>query len=189
MKKMLFIVLCMAGIKAAEAQTRKIDSTRWVNPVIDSRIKQKAPATTTTQNPAAVISNAPTAASQTATGILYTPPPALPDIIITQIAFAPNSSNTYAVQYTLKNVGTSPVKKGLLSVQSYINGGAAGGSKSFTLVSEANQLVNPGESVSSSSTFSTSGIIPGNTYNFSMNVNGGQINTGTSSEKMGGSAI
>lgn len=205
MKKVVILFLFIAGAMAGNAQTRKTDSSRLIKPVINSNIKGKIIAPTSQQTTTAPITNVPTVPVQTATGILYTPPSAtttqtpnqptqtstpaaevLPDIIITSISFSPNTANTYAVNYTLKNVGTTAVKKGLLSVQSFINENPSGGGKTTSLVSEINQLLNPGESINGKNTFSTAGIIVGNAYSFELFVNGMKINVGTPSEKWAG---
>lgn len=184
-----FLLALSIGIQAqSRIDTSKMASknkpgiNRATRTIVNPPVSTTNPGSAQTQTTTTKITNLPIT-GQTATGIIYTPPPVLPDLIITNVTFAPNSSNTYTVNYTLKNIGNAPVKKGLLAVQSYINGHEAGGGKAFTMLSEANQLVNPGETVSSSSTFGTNGIIPGNTNNFSINVNGVKINSGTSSEK------
>lgn len=205
MKKILILFLFIAGSIGSNAQIKKIDSSGLVKPVINAKVKGQiiAPTQQTNTMPTTNVSIVPP--KQTATGMLYTPsstttqtpnqpttttttitnpttPTALPDIVITNISFSPNTGNTYAVNYSLKNVGTAAVKKGLLSVQGYINGAPAGGGNSTSLTSEINQLLNPGESMSSRNTFSTSGIIVGNAYTFELCVNGMKSNVGTTSE-------
>ncbi|MGC4100004.1 hypothetical protein [Ferruginibacter sp.] len=135
--------------------------------------------TTVNVAPTSVIRNVPTQTIK-----LNPIPPAnpLPDIIITNISFTPNTANTYYVNYTLKNTGTSAVKKGLLSLQTYINGGASGGGSATSLGTEINQLLNPGESFSSKNTFSTTGIVVGQNYAFQLCVNGMKANAGMPTE-------
>ncbi|MEE1944779.1 hypothetical protein VRU48_06655 [Pedobacter sp. KR3-3] len=211
MKKIIILFLFIASAIGSNAQIKKIDSSKLVKPVINAKVKGQIVTPTpqqTNTTPTTNVSIAPP--KQTATGMLYTPPSsttqtpnqptttttttttttnstpvptALPDIVITNISFSPNTGNTYAVNYSLKNVGTAAVKKGLLSVQSYINGAPAGGGNSTSLTSETNQLLNPGESMSSRNTFSTNGIIVGNAYTFELCVNGMKSNAGTASEK------
>lgn len=203
MKKIFILFLFIAGATGSNAQIKKIDSSGVVRPVINPKVKGQIIVSTpqqTNTTPTTNVSMVPP--KQTATGMLYTPastttqtpnqpitatnptptPTALPDMVITNISFSPNTSNTYAVNYSLKNVGTAPVKKGLLSVQGYINGAPAGGGNSTSLTSEINQLLNPGESMSSRNTFSTNGIIVGNAYTFELCVNGMKSNVGTASE-------
>lgn len=206
MKKVFILFLLVAGAMAGKTQIKKIDSIRANKPVINSNIKGKIIAPSSTQTTTTPATNVPAATTQTSSGMIYTPPTAtmqvttlpaqpatttstpppaelLPDIIITGINFSPNSANTYAVNYTLKNIGTAAVQKGLLSVQSYINGNPSGGGQSITLAAEINQLLNPGESVSSKNTFSTTGIVAGNANAFELFVNGMKANVGTPSEK------
>ncbi|QIL37938.1 hypothetical protein G7074_00735 [Pedobacter sp. HDW13] len=203
MKKILTLFLFIAAAIGSNAQVKKIDSSGLVKPVINAKVKGQIITSTpqqTNTTPTTNVSIVPP--KQTATGMLYTPPSgttqtpnqpttttnptttpaALPDIVITNISFSPNTGNTYAVNYTLKNVGTAAVKKGLLSVQGYINGGAMGGGNSTSLTSEINQLLNPGESMSSRNTFGTNGIIVGNAYSFELCVNGMRSNVGTASQ-------
>jgi len=203
MKKILILFLLIAGAIGSNAQVKKIDSSKLVKPVINTKVKGQIIAPTPQQtNTPLTTSVSIIPSKQTATGMLYVPPatttqtpnqpaattnptttPApLPDIVITNISFSPNTGNTYAVNYTLKNVGTAAVKKGLLSVQGYINGGAVGGGSSTSLTTEMNQLLNPGESFSSRNTFSTNGIIVGNAYTFELCINGMKSNAGTASE-------
>ncbi|WP_379091539.1 hypothetical protein [Pedobacter sp. UC225_65] len=203
MKKILILFLFIAVAISSNAQIKKIDSSKLVKPVVNAKVKGQIivptpPQTNTT--PTTNVSMVPP--KQTATGMLYSPtstptqtpnqptattnstptPTALPDIVITNISFSPNTGNTYAVNYSLKNVGTAAVKKGLLVVQGYINGAAVGGGNSTSLTSEMNQLLNPGESMSSRNTFGTTGIIVGNAYTFELCVNGMKSNVGTTSE-------
>ncbi|MFT3979283.1 MAG: hypothetical protein QM687_02360 [Ferruginibacter sp.] len=207
--KVIIITILAAFTFTANAQ-RKTDSIAAQQKAVKTIVKNpkilQQPATPATQ----VNMTPPKTATQTATGMIYTPttastttttsttqatsqptqtttttnpaPAALPDVIVTDINFAPNTGNTYLVNYTLKNTGTAPVKKGLLSVQSYISGGAAGGAKTTTLGSEINQLLNPGESITSKHTFSTTGLVPNTPYPFMLCVNGMKVNAGTSSE-------
>lgn len=206
MKRIFFFLLFIAGAMDSGAQIRKIDSIRLAKPVVNSNIKGKVIEPASQQTTTAPVTNIQMApAKQTATGMIYTPaststqtagqpaqpatttnptttPAALPDIIITNVSFSPNTGNTYFVNYTLKNTGTAAVKKGLLSVQSYINGNASGGGATTTISTEANQLLNPGESISSKNTFSTAGIVVGNVYTFELCVNGMKTNIGMPSE-------
>ncbi|QNR86411.1 hypothetical protein H9N25_08480 [Pedobacter riviphilus] len=200
MKKILTIFLFIASAIGSNAQVKKIDSSRLVKPIINAKVKGQIITPTPPQtNTPLTTSVSIIPSKQTATGMLYVPPAtttqtpnqptqptitpaALADIVITNISFSPNTGNTYAVNYTLKNVGTAAVKKGLLSVQGYINGGAVGGGNSTSLTTEMNQLLNPGESMSSRNTFSTNGIIVGNAYTFELCVNGMKSNVGTASE-------
>lgn len=162
MKKIGFISFFITGVMIASAQT-----------------EPKLIRTSINVAPLSGIKNIPTQPIK-----LNTIPPAnpLPDIVITNISFSPNTSNTYFVNYTLKNVGTAGVKKGLLSLQTYINGGASGGGSATSLGTEINQLLNPGESISSKNTFSTTGIVAGQNYAFQLCVNGMKSNVGTPSE-------
>lgn len=153
MKKIAFIAFFLTGVMAADAQI----GTAPVSGM-------KKPATQPVK--------------------VNTMPPAnpLPDIIITNISFVPNTANTYFVNYILKNVGVAPVKKGLLSVQSYINGNPSGGGKCFSQATEINQSLNSGESVNSKNTFSITGLTAGQNYTFELAVNGMKANAGTASQ-------
>ncbi|MFT3933721.1 MAG: hypothetical protein QM726_08920 [Chitinophagaceae bacterium] len=163
MKKIVFVVIFISSIVASNAQTE---------PKLIKTPVNVAPA-----------SNIKNIDAQPIKTKMIVPADPLPDIIITNISFSPNTANTYIVNYTLKNVGTAAVKKGLLSLQTYINGGASGGGSATSLGTEVNQLLNPGESISSKNTFSTNGIVVGQNYSFQLSVNGTKINIGMPSEK------
>lgn len=202
MKALSFLLLLIITGTASHAQIKRTDTSRLSLPVRNSAIKLKntTTATSTQQTTAAPITGFPTGTTQTATGIITTVPASTtqqqpsqpaqttsyPDIIITNISFSPNTGNTYFVNYTLKNIGNTAVKKGLLYVQSYINGIPSGGGNTTALVSESDQLLNPGESIIGKNTFSTSGIAVGQNYGFGLDVNGSKINTGTSTENWTG---
>lgn len=166
MKKICFTLLLIAGIKGTNAQieTTPVKTPVSITPVPGIKKMPAQPIRTTTIPPANP----------------------LPDIIITNISFLPNTANTYIVNYTLKNIGIAAVKKGLLFVQSYINGNASGGGKCITLATETNQPLNPGESISSKNTFGTAGLAAGQNYAFELAVNGTKINAGTPSETWAG---
>ncbi len=144
-------------------------------------ITQTATGMINTTQPSATQSPNPPAQTNTTTNTNTTPAP-LPDIIITNISFLANTASTYFVNYTLKNVGTNSVKKGLLGTQSYINGDAAGGAVTTSVGSEINQLLNPGESINGRQTFSVTGRVPNTPYTFQLNTNGTKVNAGTASE-------
>lgn len=200
MKKILILSLFIVVAITAKAQIKKSDSSGMVKPVISSKIKAKIIETPPAQTTPVPITGVATGTVQRSTSTMptfpstttttqtstqsntTTTPAALPDLVITNISFSPNTANTYFVNYTVKNIGTASIKKGLLSMQTYINGGATGGGLSITLATEANQLLNPGESVSSKNTFNTTGIVVGRAYTFELCVNGMKGNVGTTSE-------
>ncbi|MBB6235879.1 hypothetical protein HDC90_000479 [Pedobacter sp. AK013] len=199
MKKLLILSLFIVVAMTAKAQIKKSDSSGMVKPVINSKIKAKIIETPPTQTTPVPITGIATGTVQRSTGttiptlpsttnttttqsVTTTTPAALPDLVITNISFSPNTANTYFVNYTLKNIGTAGIKKGLLSVQSYLNGNASGGGNSVSLGTEVNQLLNPGESISSKTGFNTTGVIVGNAYTFELCVNGMKANIGTPTE-------
>jgi hypothetical protein len=166
MKKICFILFLITCVITANAQTGTMPVKAPVNVAPVSGIK-KIPDQPIRMN-------------------IIPPANPLPDIVITNISFSPNTANTYFVNYTIKNTGIAAVKKGLLSVQTYINGNASGGGKTTTLGTEINQLLNPGESISSKNTFSTTGLVTGQNYAFELAVNGTKVNAGTPSQTWGG---
>ncbi|MES2418146.1 MAG: hypothetical protein V4541_08145 [Bacteroidota bacterium] len=197
MKNIPILFLFIVGTMAANAQvktdslkkglsTNKAILNKGVVVQQQTTVPNLTPPKKITQTATAIIQSpsAPTQANSTINPT--TQPVVLPDIIITNISFTPNTVNTYFVNYTLKNIGTTSVKKGLLGVQSYINGSASGGGVSISLGTEVNQLLNPGETLSSRNTFGTASIIPGTAYAFELCVNGVKINSGTSLETWGG---
>lgn len=186
MKKILihFITLLLATsfyIQKVNAQKR-VDSSLFKKKITTQPHQTTNPVPLTPPKRIIQIDSQPSQANPSTTSTTNSMPTVLPDIIVTDINLSPNTANTYMVKYTLKNIGNTTVKKGLLSVQSFINGNPLGGAKTTTIPSEINQLLNPGESISGNHTFSTTGIIPNTPYTIMLCVNGMKINGGTLSE-------
>ncbi|MFY7840860.1 MAG: hypothetical protein ACOVP7_11325 [Lacibacter sp.] len=141
MKKIISFLLFFVSVALVHAQKRISDSATNKLPVL---IQTNAPV----KNASKVI-------------------PTYPDIIVTALTIQKNGIGYYA-NYTLKNTGNAPVKKGWLHVQGYINttAGACGGSGVVSSIAEKEQLLNPGESISGTQKISLAGLTVGNTYTY-----------------------
>lgn len=100
---------------------------------------QKKTVNSDTKQPVLIKKNTPVVKQQT-----------YPDMIVTALNVQKDNLLGYVVNYTLKNAGNAPVKKGLLSLQGYINttNNPCGGGKLPIPLSVQEELLNPGESIS-----------------------------------------
>ena len=91
--------------------------------------------------------------------------PSYIDIVVSALSIQKTGTGYFA-NYTLKNIGTAPVKKGWLHVQGYINStaGACGGGSVAKTIAEQEELLNPGESVSGSQKIALNGLTVGSSY-------------------------
>ncbi len=110
--------------------------------------------------------------------------PKYPDMIVTALSVQKNNLG-YVVNYTLKNAGNAPVKKGLLSLQGYINttNNPCGGGKLPIPLSAQEELLNPGESISGQEHISYN-LSNGQSYMYILSVMGAmKVAAGTPNEK------
>lgn len=139
MKKIALLLIIIVQATFVQAQIRKYDTTNNKQPLI---IQTNTPV----KNISKVI-------------------PTYIDIIVSDLSIQKNGTGYFA-NYTLKNIGTAPVKKGWLYVQGYINTTAAacGGSVVVGTIVEQGQMLNPGQSISGSLKISLNGLTVGSTY-------------------------
>lgn len=111
--------------------------------------------------------------------------PKLPDIIVSNLSISKVGAYYYA-NYTLKNIGNAPVKKGWLSAQGYINNTKqpCGGSETTSLIPEKDEWLNPGGSINGKLIINPNGLTIGSTYTYILSaMNAKKNNEGTPYEE------
>ena len=111
--------------------------------------------------------------------------PKLADIIVSSLSITKEGSQYYA-NYTFKNIGNAPVKKGWLYAQGYINNTSqpCGGSSTTVLIPEKDESLNPGESINGKLIINPTGLTIGSTYTYILSaMNAKKNNEGTPYEE------